>query len=95
MDKAKELFIYIVNSGNIYNKYTVPYIRVLNKKWHTGEFLKNKAVILFEHLAEIGAKEYCKECCTEDTLYYNIYNKKTRTECAELLLSHYSTEIKK
>ena len=59
--ESRELTLYAINNGRLYDYMIVPVVRNLAKKYAKGTFDQNKAIDAFYPIACDAAKKYCKE----------------------------------
>lgn len=90
-EAARELELYAENTSVLYYNHTLPVIENLKKKYNNGTYDKEKAVKLWEHVAETAAKMYHKEFCS-CVNWYDTFNRATRHEVAKNLESVYFAE---
>lgn len=83
MDMAYQLEGYIESDGQLYTQMIVPVIKNLERKVKKGIYDYDKSLILWQHVADEGAKRYVKE------LGGPAYNVATRKEVAKKLSSYY------
>ena len=83
LDMAYQLEGYIESDGELYNHMIVPVIKNLERKMKRGIFDYDKSLILWQHVADEGAKRYVKE------LGGPSYNVATRKEVAKNLAEYY------
>ena len=61
VEAARELHLVTENNSELYTGMFVPMVRNLIRKKKKGTYDSEKAIKLFEYLAEAGAKKYRKE----------------------------------
>lgn len=83
MDMAYQLEGFIESDGQLYTQMIIPVIKNLEKKVKKGIFDKEKSLILWQNVADEGAKRYVKE------LGGPSYNVATRKEVAKKLSEYY------
>ena len=83
MDMAYQLEGYIESDGELYNYMIVPVIKNLERKVKKGIYDYDKSLILWQHVADEGAKRYVEE------LGGPAYNVATRKEVAKKLSEYY------
>ena len=83
MDMAYQLEGFIESDGDLYTYMIVPVIKNLEKKVKKGIFDKEKSLIMWERVADEGAKRYVKEQGGPS------YNVATRKEVAKKLAEYY------
>ena len=83
MDMAYQLEGYIESDGQLYTQMIVPVIKNLERKVKRGIYDYNKSLILWQHVADEGAKRYVKEFGGP------AYNVATRKEVAKKLSEYY------
>ena len=59
-DESRELFLFTINDGRIYQASIIPAVENLKKKINKGIFDKEKAVDLFYYVATAGSNLYKK-----------------------------------
>lgn len=88
---AKELYLWIENDGDLYNRQYVPIIKNLVAKKAEAVYDHTLAAKLFGYLVESGAKRY--EGGGRDSHHFPVYfPKKVRDAVAEELRDHFETE---
>lgn len=88
--ESDELYLYAVNTENLYNGFAVPAISNLHKKYQKGTFDKDKAIIMFYRMATNASKQYQKEIDSDTR--FSVTNRWT-TACE--LLDYYMEDIEK
>ena len=83
MDMAYQLEGYIESDGQLYTQIIVPVIKNLERKVKKGIYDYDKSLIMWQHVADEGAKRYVKE------LGGPAYNVATRKEVAKKLSEYY------
>ena len=83
LDMAYQLEGYIESDHAMYDQFIVPVIKNLERKMKRGIFDYDKSLILWQHVADEGAKRYVKE------LGGPSYNVATRKEVAKNLAEYY------
>lgn len=73
---AENLYLYTVNTSEIYHKHTTPIIQNLRKKAKKGVYDSEKAIDIFYSLANIGAQFYNKEF-KEEQVYFSVTDRFT------------------
>ena len=91
--ESRELALYTINTGNIYRGQTQAVIANLARKMKQGKFDKELAVKAFEHVAEVGAKQYQKEFGTPGQAWHKMFTASDRRLAAEEMLEHYMEQI--
>lgn len=59
--EARELTLYAINDGRLYDCWMVPIVRNLARKYSKGTFNADRAIDAFYPVATEAAKKYCKE----------------------------------
>lgn len=59
--EARELTLYAINDGRLYDYWIVPVVRNLARKYSKGTFDADRAIDAFYPVACEAAKRYCKE----------------------------------
>lgn len=90
-EAARELELYADNTREIYERYAMPTIENLRKKYNRGHYDHDKAVKAWKYVAEAAAKMYHKEFCSPG-FWYDTFNKATRRAVAESMESYYYDE---
>ena len=91
-EETRELGLYIENTGFMYQTYTKPEIIRLAKKYKAGVFDKEKALLTFKRIADLGAKRYAKEFANPQQ-WNIIFSPDCRKETAQYLLDTYMENI--
>lgn len=92
-DGARELELYIINDGELYNRHTKPVLKNLRRRMARGDYDSEKAIDLWEHLALAGAKKYHKEFGSPGFDWHELFPKSERREVARGLADHYENEL--
>lgn len=90
--KINELYLYTVNTGDLYRKVAQPIMDNLAKKIVNGTYDKTKALIAWQRLADQGAVRYDKEI-NDGRGSMMWIPKKEREEVAKLIQEHYEEEL--
>lgn len=90
--KINELYLYTVNTGDLYRKVAQPIMDNLAKKIANGTYDKTKALIAWQRLADQGATRYDKEI-NDGRGSMMWIPKKEREEVAKLIQEHYEEEL--
>lgn len=69
-ETTTELYLYAVNTGELYRRYTRDVIKNLNRYFRKGLFDRDKAIDAFYPVATIAAKMYCKEYASVNAYGY-------------------------
>jgi hypothetical protein len=88
--ESRELAVYIENNGNLYRQQTTPIIKNLKRKIAKGVYDATKALILWKHLADSGAKLYVKEFGGK---WDEIFSVADRKLAAKELAEYYTEEL--
>ena len=91
-DAAKELFLYAVNNGNLYRQRTTPAIENLRRKAQKGIYDKERAVQLWQYIADEAARMYDKEFGSGRGSM-TMFNKATRNDTARQLANYYEEQV--
>ena len=59
--EARELTLYAINTGSLYDRAIVPAVRNLAKKWRKGTYNAERAIDAFFPIATEAARMYCRE----------------------------------
>lgn len=92
-ETSRELALFTLNDGRIYERFTVPTLRNLAKKKAKGTYDHEKAVIAMHYVATEGARAYVDEFCTAGTKYHEIFPKSDRMSAASEMLEHYASYL--
>ena len=90
--KINELYLYTVNTGDLYRKVAQPIMDNLAKKIANGTYDKTKALISWQRLADQGAARYDREI-NDGRGSMMWIPKKEREEVAKLIQEHYEEEL--
>jgi hypothetical protein len=90
---GKELALYIINDSTLYKRQTLPIIANLKRKIKKGVYVPAKALILWKHLADSGAKLYHKEFGSPGTKWSGIFNVAARKAAAIELADYYTEHV--
>ena len=91
--ESRELALYTINTGEIYRGQTQAVIANLARKVKQGKFDAVLAVKAFEHVAEIGAKQYHKEFGSKNFPWYKMFTPESRELAALEMFEHYEEQI--
>lgn len=91
MAAAQELELYTENTREIYDRYTMPTVRNLTRKYKAGKYDAEKAVTAWGYVVEAAAKMYAKEFASPSA-WHVIFNAATRREVAKSLERVYFEE---
>jgi hypothetical protein len=86
--EARELSLYAVNDGQLYHQRTQAILANLRKKIAKGTYDAEKALKLWQYLADDAARKYREEFGMTGG-----FNKATRTLAAKEIASHYGDEL--
>lgn len=89
MDAARELELYTENTSAIYHNHTMPVVENLKKKYKNGQYDKEKAIKVWEYVADAAAKMYHKEFGCISCPWYVLFKKSVRHEVAKALEEYY------
>jgi hypothetical protein len=89
--ESRELTIWIENDGSLYRRQTLPIIKNLQKKIAKGTYDPKKALILWKHLADSGAKSYAKEF---GGVYHEMFSVADRKAAAIELAASYDEHLR-
>lgn len=90
--KVNELYLYTVNTGDLYRKVAQPIMDNLAKKIANGTYDKTKALIAWQRLADQGAVRYDREI-NDGRGSMMWIPKKEREEVAKMIQEHYEEEL--
>lgn len=89
---ARELLLFITDDANLYRQQTTPIIVNLNNRLAKGTYDAEKAVKLWQYLADNGAKLYNKEN-GDGRMSLSMFDKETRQIVARGLAEYYADEL--
>lgn len=91
---ADELYMFIKNDGNLYNRWLVPIRKNLSKKWKKGSYNPELAVKAYIPLTAESAKKYAKEIeGVEPSRGLKMFSPSVRREVAKTLEQHWRHEM--
>lgn len=90
-EAVRELVLYITNDGDLYRQRVTPMIENLKRKVKKGVYDREKAVKLWQYLADEGVKKYGKEFGPGASVAW--LNPATREEIARKLRDYYEEEV--
>lgn len=90
-EAVRELVLVITNDGDLYREHTTPMIENLKKKVAKGVYDREKAVKLWQYLADEGVRRYGKEYGPGYSVAW--LSPATRRAIAEQLRDYYEEEI--
>ncbi len=90
-EAVRELVLYITNDGDLYRQRVTPMIENLKRKVKKGVYDREKAVKLWQYLADEGVKKYGKEFGPGASVAW--LNPATREEIARELRDYYEEEV--
>ena len=91
-DKVRELYLWIINTSDIYFKTVTPLLENFTKKYIKGNFDKKKAIKGFELVIPVGVKSYDKEFSSP--YYKTTFNSAEKEELAKELYDYYEDMMK-
>jgi hypothetical protein len=92
--ETRELSLYIENNGDLYRRQTIPIIKNLQRKIAKGVYNPAKALILWKHLADSGARLYAKEFGGPGDKWSQMFSVADRKEVAKELADRYEEHVK-
>lgn len=93
-DEARELLLYAINAGRLYDKMIVPVVRNLAKKHTKGIYDATKAVDAFFPIATEAAKMYAREFAQNPDWCF-IFDVTARYTTAADMVNYYAENIEK
>lgn len=78
---AHELYLYIMNTRDVYDRAYIPMAKSVAKKIKRGQFDEQKALKALENVADYAAREYTYEFDT-GRREFGVFNKATRQAAA-------------
>lgn len=90
--KVNELYLYTVNTGNLYRQMAQPIMDNLARKIVRGNYNKDMALKAWQNLADKGAAMYDREI-NDGRGSMMWISKPERTEVAKMLQEHYEEEL--
>lgn len=91
-EAARELALYIENDYTLYKQNIVPACNSLNRRIKNGSYDAEKALVMWERIATIGAKNYCTEFAGYEDLP-RVFNVPTRKETAKELQEFFADHL--
>lgn len=88
---ARELSLYIINTSEIYHKYTVPTVARLASRVVNGTYDPTLAVKAWLYIADIGAQWYVKDYCAAGEKWHEMFSKPTRLLACEEMMFQYES----
>lgn len=85
---AREIALFAVNTGSLYQQRALPIMANLRRKIEKGTYDETLALKAWQYLADDAAKLYAKEYGCQ------VVNKATRAVVAAEIADHYSEELK-
>jgi hypothetical protein len=80
---ADELYTFIVNDYELYNRMQLPIERNLRRKWDKGTYEERKGIRGWEHLVMAGARKYRIEFPTAGLVFNRQLREHVATEMEE------------
>lgn len=93
-DEARELFLYAINTGCLYNYMIVPVVRNMARKYAKGKFDSAKAVDAFFPIANKASKMYAREFA-QNSDWNLIFDVTARFTTASDMVDYYMENIEK
>jgi len=90
---AHDLYLFAWNDADLYRQQRKPIELNLQRKWRKGIYDTEKAVRLWNYLANSAAEKYHKEG-RYDGKWFDLFNVPTRLAAAREMEKHYASEIK-
>lgn len=95
--ESRELALFIQSDGELYRRQTLPIIKNLQRKIAKGTYDKQKALILWKHLADSGAQRYAKESGGDwnagPGAWHKMFSVADRKEVAKELADYYEEHL--
>lgn len=91
LEAARELELYAENTREIYDRWTMPTVANLTRKYKRGQYDKAKAIKAWEYVAEAAAKMYAREFASQ-AQWHVMFNAATRRVVAATLEEAYFCE---
>lgn len=88
---ARELFLYIINDGDLYRQNISMVLKNLQKKIAKGNYDPKKALKLWGYSAEWGAQKYARDF---GGTWHSMFNASTRREVAKQLADYYEEALR-
>ena len=88
--ESHELFIYAINTGDLYRKNIIPTVKNLAKHYKKGVYNTEKAIISYFNIATLAAKLYNKEFSSYG---YNAFSVSDRYTVATDLEKYYFENV--
>ena len=76
-EESYELYLYIVNTGEIYKEFIRPLIELLRKRCQQGVYDEQKAIDAYFAIATTAAKMYNREFASEGVVNFSVRDRFT------------------
>lgn len=93
-NEARELYLHIANTGDIYENVSSPIIANLKKKHKKGIYSVDEAIKAWKRVADWGAKDYVREHGSMGDSPFRMFPVAARKAAAEMLEEHFRDEVK-
>lgn len=93
-ETTTELYLYAVNTGELYRNHIIPVINNLTRYYKKGLFDREKAIDAFYPVATIASKMYCKEFASVNS-YGNVFTVTDRFTVACDMVDRYMEQIER
>lgn len=93
-EEARELLLYAINTGRLYEHMIVPVVKNLAKKYAKGNFDSTKAIDAFFPIANEAAKMYAREFAKNPD-WCIIFDVTARFTVAQDMVDYYMENIEK
>lgn len=92
--ESRELALYTTNDGNLYERWIIPVVRNLARKYRKGTYDADKAIDAFYPIACEAAKLYCREFANLED-FPKIFDVTARFTTAAEMVKYYTENIEK
>jgi hypothetical protein len=93
-DEARELKLYLDNDRELYERLMRDYYGNLVKKLAAGRYNRALSPKLFMYFVEVAARSYCRDHCSSEREWSQVFDKATRMEVAEELADDFEADIR-
>ena len=90
---VRDLFLYASNNQTLHTLYVEPILNSFRRKVKKGIFNAELAPKAFDSCVRDAARLYCREFCSPNQVYYEIFNAATRRETSRMMYEYLEDEI--
>ena len=89
-DEVNELYLYATNTEYVYKTYYTPLAKEIELQCKTKTYNGNNFKDKWLEIADVVAQSYCREHCSKDSLWSDIFIEVVRVRLAvRLMQSHF------